>query len=173
MNAPYGEDPQSIHEEEPMSDLDLGKDRRKARRENFVKAVLDRPTDGVRLIEKPEPENAAPQSLWDGVVQWWQDQSTHDVTSMTAKVQEYGGAHRASDLIDLGRTMAELQGEDPGVMSDAHLQELGIFFYLEGKLGRWKAALKEGRRVSDDTLLDITVYAMMTRRVRAAGGWPV
>lgn len=105
--------------------------------------------------------------------QWWRANTESEIAWLVPKAEEYGGMHRASDLVDLGRTMTELMGRDPGEYSEGALQELGIYFYLEGKLGRWKAAILENRGVSEDTLTDISVYARMALRARQAGGWPV
>lgn len=108
------------------------------------------------------------------LARWWYDKSEEEAQGVVPKATEYGGAHRASDLIQLGRTIAELMGfTGAGRMTEGELQELACYFYLQGKVGRWHAALLEGRRVSDDTLLDIAVYTKMVQRIREVGGWPV
>lgn len=97
---------------------------------------------------------------------WWVDTALADIDAIAPKAIEYS----SQDLSDLGKVMADLLGWD---VPDVELAtELGIFFYLQGKFSRWAGAIKEGRRPSDDTLLDIDVYVTMARRNRAVGGWP-
>lgn len=110
---------------------------------------------------------------------WWLAKADSEVRPMVEKMLEYGGSGRALDLEEIGRGLVhsgiivapEFLGPD-GEPSPGHLQELGIYFYLLGKFARWTAAVAEGRKVSDDTLLDIGVYVRMAQRVREAGGWP-
>lgn len=118
------------------------------------------------------PVNSEPSDR--ALARWWVEKSQEDVSAISGKAREYGGEHRASDLTDLGRDLADLMGlTKEAQRTDAALQELAIYFYIDGKLGRWKAALLEGRRVSDDTLHDIKIYATMAQRIREVGGWPV
>lgn len=126
-----------------------------------VEPQLGRPNDFPKQEEAPE------------LVVWWRKRSEDEAEAAYRKSVEYGGSHRASDLVELGGDLADLMGKDSGTLSEADLQELGIYFYLSGKLGRWKAALLEGKKVSDDTIADIKVYATMVQRIRDKGGWPV
>ena len=65
----------------------------------------------------------------------------------------------------LGRTMRrEVNAEEAA--------ELGVFFYLIGKVARWQSAIERGERPSDDTLFDVGVYVRMAQRIRSHGGWP-
>jgi hypothetical protein len=96
---------------------------------------------------------------------WWYDLAEREVDATVPKAVEYG----STDLIDIGRNIARLSGR---TVSDQEAAEIGIFFYLEGKLARWRSAIAEGRLVSDDTLFDIGVYVRMAQRVRSAGSWP-
>lgn len=109
---------------------------------------------------------------------WWEQTAHDEVANLIAKMVEYGGLHRATDLTDIGREMVAagvargpLLGN--GQPQEGWYQELGCYFYLVGKFSRWKAAIVEGRPVSDDTLLDIGIYVRMAQRIRAVGGWPV
>lgn len=106
----------------------------------------------------------------DKLVDWWCTTATDDITGSIAKVVEYGGSGAAYDLQATGRDLAAMNGR---TVDDQEATELGILFYLSSKVNRWMAAVIDGRRPSDDTLLDITYYAMMARRNRAVGGWPV
>lgn len=96
---------------------------------------------------------------------WWYDLAEREVDATVPKAVEYG----STDLIDIGRNVARLSGR---TVDDQQAAEIGIFFYLEGKLARWRSAIAEGRQVSDDTLFDIGIYVRMAQRVRSAGGWP-
>lgn len=102
--------------------------------------------------------------------EWWLGRAQSEVAPMAAKAEEYGGKGAAVDLIDIGTDLARLMGRN--VITTEEATELGIYFYLKGKFSRWTAALLEGRRVSDDTLLDIGVYVRMVQRTREVGGWP-
>ena len=102
---------------------------------------------------------------------WWHTQADKEIAPMISKMVEYGGQGRATDLIDIGRDLAKaMRWED---ISDADAAELGIYFYIRGKMGRWFAAISEKRPVSDDTLYDIGIYVRMVQRIRDRGGWPV
>jgi hypothetical protein len=50
--------------------------------------------------------------------------------------------------------------------------EAATLWYALGKVARAVAAYREGRLPSDDTLHDLSVYAMMARRIRQTGRWP-
>lgn len=122
---------------------------------------------------EPAPASTAGRSESQAIVdlrQWWMGKASEELEPMLAKMNEYGGDGRAVDLIDIGRQMASILGY--GTITDAIAQEWGIFFYVVGKMGRWHAAMRERRQVSDDTLHDIGIYVRMVQRVRAAGGWP-
>ena len=97
---------------------------------------------------------------------WWHDLATVEIDRTVPKAVEYG----SGDLVEVGRTLARVAGRKVGSVADA--AELGIFFYLVGKMARWADAVESGRRVSDDTLFDIGVYVRMAQRVRVSGGWP-
>lgn len=116
-----------------------------------------------------EPEPTEEEQL----AQWWRDKSEAEIKQTVAKAVEYG----ATDLIDIGRSIARIAGreydeETGGLIEDDEAAEMGIFFYLEGKLSRWRSALERGDRPSVDTLLDIGVYARMAQRIRSHGSWP-
>lgn len=96
---------------------------------------------------------------------WWFDLAEEEINRTVPKAIEYS----STDLVDLGRTLAYIAGRD---VEDEEAEELGVFFYLAGKMSRWAGAIKSGRRVSDDTLFDIGVYVRMTQRIRHAGNWP-
>lgn len=101
--------------------------------------------------------------------EWWAETARVDAAGFVPKFEEYG----SQDLMDIGRRMESLvagrAGRKPRKLSDEEAAELGIYFYLEGKLARMHEAIKRGDRASDDTLLDLTVYTMMARMNRAGG----
>lgn len=114
--------------------------------------------EGTRAGERPTP-------LADELRLWWLDQAEGEIKRTVPKVVEYG----ATDLVDIGRDLARCMGR---TVTDEEAAELGIFFYLRGKMSRWVDAVARGDRVSDDTLFDLGVYVRMTQRVRSHGGWP-
>lgn len=97
---------------------------------------------------------------------WWEATSTADLEAMLPKLGEYTSA----DLVIMGDALVEW-GTDALPLGAAG-QEAACLFYILGKVARAIAALREGRLPSDDTYHDITVYSMMTRRIRERGGWP-
>lgn len=98
---------------------------------------------------------------------WWNDRSADEVRLVAPKAVEYS----AVDLIEYGRTLALVMGLNHG-MTDEEATEIGIWGYMVGKVARWTGAIKEGRRVSDDTIFDIGIYTKMAQRNRDVGGWP-
>lgn len=96
---------------------------------------------------------------------WWLEVAGEEVMRVVPKAVEYG----STDLVDIGQMLARAMNR---TVDDTKAAELGIYFYMIGKMARWSDAIKEGRDVSDDTLHDIGVYVRMAQRVRAAGGWP-
>jgi metal-dependent amidase/aminoacylase/carboxypeptidase family protein len=108
---------------------------------------------------------APPQSAVDKLAHWWAQKADQEIKQTVAKAVEYG----STDLADIGHNIARLSNRE---VTDQEAAELGIYFYLEGKLARWRSAIKENRQVSADTLLDIGVYVRMAQRVREVGSWP-
>lgn len=100
---------------------------------------------------------------------WWSIKASDEIKMVVDKAVEYGGQGAAIDLLQIGYSIARVMGRQ---VDDEEATEIGIFFYLLGKVSRWEAAMAEGRRVSDDTLLDIGIYCRMAQRNREVGGWP-
>lgn len=98
--------------------------------------------------------------------EWWMSTAREDAQKVVPKATEYG----SESLVALGRTVEGLMGSEGH--GEASASEVAIFVYLTGKMARWAAAIKRGDEVSDDTLLDITTYSMMARRIRDVGAWP-
>ncbi len=104
---------------------------------------------------------------------WWIEHAEDEYGRTMPKADEYGGGDEApaEDLVEIGRSLAKLMG-DTVSRDDWWYIELGIMFYITGKVARWKAAVRAGKTVSDDTLFDLGVYAKMAQRNRQVGGWP-
>lgn len=102
---------------------------------------------------------AAPKSP-DSIRAAWVDIAYSDVAAFAPKAAEYG----SRDLTEMGYSMARMAGRE---VEDDEAYELGVYFYMLGKMGRWQAAVERGERVSDDTLLDMTTYSMMARLRRS------
>lgn len=98
------------------------------------------------------------------ITAWWQNTAQDEIDRTVPKMVEYG----SNDLSEIGRQMSEAMGL--AGFTEQELAELGIYFYLVGKFARWTSAIREGRRVSDDTLFDIGVYVRMAQRIREKGG---
>lgn len=96
---------------------------------------------------------------------WWLATAEDEIERTVPKVREYG----ATDLIDIGLMLARTMGRTVDI---EEATELGIFFYLIGKIARWQSAIERGDRPSDDTLFDIGVYIRMAQRTRYAGSFP-
>lgn len=116
------------------------------------------------MDEKQNPDDEAMKAALET---WWLDKAHADVAKVAPKAVEYS----AVDLIEYGKTLALVMGLKHNI-SDEEATEIGIWGYLVGKVARWTGAIKEGRRVSDDTIHDIDIYAVMARRNRDVGGWP-
>lgn len=96
---------------------------------------------------------------------WWRSTAEAEIEQTVDKAVEYG----STDLIDIGQAIARVAGRE---IPDSEAAEWGVFFYLEGKLSRWRSAITRGDLPSFDTLLDIGVYARMAQRIRQEGSWP-
>lgn len=118
-------------------------------------------TFGSDDIEPPEHQWTPAELLAD----WWRNKAETEIDMVVDKAIEYG----ATDLVDIGRNIARLSDRD---VTDQEAAMIGVFFYLEGKLARWRSAIHDGRPVSTDTILDIGVYARMAQRITEAGSWP-
>ena len=96
--------------------------------------------------------------------EWWIDYATAEVDGMLAKMDEYG----AGDLYKIGETFQAMTfwgiAQDE-IDSQTHY-ELGVLFYLVGKVQRLLSAAERGRPASDDTWHDIAVYAKMVLATR-------
>lgn len=99
------------------------------------------------------------------LTEWWRGQAEGEIERTALKAIEYG----SRDLVEIGRTLASCMGR---TVSDEEAAELGVYFYLVGKMARWTEAVRRGGRPSDDTLFDTGVYVRMAQRIRAAGGFP-
>lgn len=99
------------------------------------------------------------------LIDWWMGKAASEAERTIPKAVEYS----ATDLADIGHVLARTAGRK---VSDEEAAELGVFFYLQGKLSRWAGAVAAGKRPSDDTIFDIGVYCRMAQRIRSAGNWP-
>lgn len=118
------------------------------------------------MDDDSDKANPAEERVKAALADWWVEQANQEMDACIPKAVEYG----STDLAVIGRAQGRLMGRDNLTHEEA--TELGIFFYLIGKLARWEDAIVHGRRVSDDTLHDASVYIKMQQRNRAVGGWP-
>jgi hypothetical protein len=94
---------------------------------------------------------------------WWTRRAEADLAEILPKVGEY----TASDLVLMGEFMEHWLRIPAGSGAEA-----ACLWYALGKVARAVAAYREGRLPSEDTLMDLTVYSMMARRIRETGQWP-
>lgn len=117
--------------------------------------------DVAAALRKETPAKDAPtvQSLAD----WWLEETQLELDSVLPKAVEYGSA----DLKVIGFALSQMIGEPKGVTND----ELGIAFYVLGKVARLIGGYADGRSPSSDTWHDIAIYTKMAQYARENGGW--
>jgi len=113
------------------------------------------------LLDEGDVDNTPENELRD----WWYKVAHDEVLRTVPKAVEYG----STDLLDIGTMLARTLRRN---VTEEEAAELGVFFYLIGKVARWQSAIERGERPSDDTLFDIGVYVRMAQRIRHSGGWP-
>jgi hypothetical protein len=94
---------------------------------------------------------------------WWLAETKFELDSVLPKAIEYGSA----DLKVIGFALSQMIGEPKGVTND----ELGIAFYVLGKVARLIGGYADGRSPSSDTWHDIAIYTKMAQYARENGGW--
>lgn len=109
--------------------------------------------------ELPPANQVSVQMLAD----WWTNESRHELESVLPKAIEYGSA----DLKVIGFALSQMIGEPKDVTHD----ELGIAFYVLGKVARLVGGYADGRKPSDDTWHDIAIYTKMAQYAREHDGW--
>lgn len=113
----------------------------------------------IPLIKVPTPK-----AIEEDLRAWWETTSEHDLEDTVPKAVAYG----SESMVEYGRTLGRLSGRR---LTDAEALEWAIFAYMQGKMGRWLAALQRGERCDADTLKDLTVYSLMARKVQDTGMW--
>lgn len=123
---------------------------------------------GVVGQEVAEPEHEA---LSGPLGDWWEELARQDIAKTVPKAQAYGS--KGEDLISVGRQLAELAEKPPpeGVDPEQYYAELGVYFYIIGKLSRAAEAFRIGKIPSDDTVFDIRIYSIIWQRIRDTGHW--
>lgn len=120
-------------------------------------------TDSHRVVLEETPG--------ESVEHWWLRTAQRDFEATVPKMVEYGGAGSgSSDLRTMGYALAELC--DLHDAPDAVKLELAVWFYILGKVSRLVSDYKAGKAGKPDTWFDISVYAMMGRRIQETGDWP-
>ena len=114
--------------------------------------------DGDGIHSKPSP-----YALDD----WWRATAEYDMQRTVPKTMLYGS--RGEDLVAIGRTMEDIG--NMGHTSMAQSAELGVYFYMSGKMARAAEAFRHGNLPSYDTWFDLTIYLLIGRRIREHGQW--
>lgn len=108
-------------------------------------------------------QESEPSDDIQGLANWWLDETRNELDSVIPKALEYGSA----DLKVIGFALSQMIGEPKGVTND----ELGIAFYVLGKVARLVGGYADGRAPSDDTWHDIAIYTKMAQYARYHGEW--
>jgi hypothetical protein len=106
---------------------------------------------------------------FEELLTWWRDTCEGDAQRTIPKAIEYGSIDLNIIGFALGECIPTLKEQRREGSTEA--AEMGIAFYLLGKIARMVSAYSEGQAPSDDTWMDVTVYSMMGRRVRDRGSW--
>lgn len=116
----------------------------------------------------PLPDHEVKRDL----LEWWLRTAHSDFEATVPKMDEYGGkpAEGSADLILIGENLSVLLGMHDA--SSAMKQELGCWFYAQGKLARMVSNYQVHQPAKLDTLMDASVYVMMMRRLQTVGRWP-
>ena len=102
---------------------------------------------------------------------WWRLQAEKEIEQTIAKSAAYGG----DNLLMMGEMISDLftmKTRDDLIRAGVTADELAIAMYCLTKITRILGSYKAGVRPSDDSWMDLHVYAAMGIRAREVGGWP-
>jgi hypothetical protein len=102
------------------------------------------------------------EALAERVRFWWLEHAEFEIDGMLAKLMEYG----TGDLHEIGRQLMEV-GAAGDLDNPQQCYELGVLFYVVGKVQRALTAARLGLPASTDTWHDLAVYAKMVLAGRA------
>jgi len=130
----------------------------------------------VHRVDPLGIESVEPTDRWPGdtnrsddrinrVKVWWVDHARREAEYLAPKAVEYG----SYDLELVGQVLADTIHPHAGADPDP---EVGIAFYLLGKIARVMSAYRDGHSPSDDTFRDIAIYAKMVLYIRDNERWP-
>ncbi len=98
--------------------------------------------------------------------EWWVDTAVNDIARTVPKIEEYG----TRDLEAMGTAFMLIQNRTTAQsLSEPGRAVYAIMFYAMGKIARAVAALERGKMPSEDTLFDLSIYAMMARAYAERG----
>lgn len=127
--------------------------------------------DGTPVLIMRVPTDPESAELFE----WWMHTAFEDFVATVPKMLEYGGSTSRKGSADL-RLVGEAQMELlEWPVTDENLavaQEIGVYNYCIGKLGRLISDYQNRRKGKADTWFDISIYAMMARRIQSVGRWP-
>lgn len=103
----------------------------------------------------------------EALEEWWLENAKREAEKLGPKAIEYG----SYDLELIGDVLHTIIDHSSSRARAKDL-ESGIVFYLIGKIARLASALRDGHEPSDDTFLDISIYARMALYIREKGQWP-
>jgi hypothetical protein len=103
------------------------------------------------------------------LAEWWRDQAEKEIEQTITKSAAYGG----DNLLMLGEVISdlmEMEKRNELIEAGVVVDELAIAMYCLTKITRILGSYKAGVRPSDDSWMDLHVYAGI--RAREVGGWP-
>ena len=109
------------------------------------------------------------------IAEWWAETSREEISKTVPKAIAYGSV----DLEVVGEALLALLPDEAkakvkrmsGEERKCFVEEMGIAFYVLGKVGRLFGAYHQGIAGTDDTWFDLGVYPKMAQRVRKEGQW--
>lgn len=124
----------------------------------------------AHVVGSPPPESNIAEEL----AAWWRAKAESEIDQTVKKATEYSGTQGGLplDLVNQGREWVFASNRNLADYTDAQLAEIGVWSYMIGKMGRWSSALRNGRMVSDDGLLDLGIYVRIAQHLRDVGTWP-
>lgn len=122
------------------------------------------PVDTEQRLFDPEGMTNDQLARAHHLANWWLAKSKAEIAAMVPKAIRYG----SSDLLLMGAAMQLLF---PGLSDKVSGQELGVWFYVLGKVARLLGGYAQGELPDIDSWWDMKVYATMAQHIREFGGW--
>lgn len=127
-----------------------------------------RDIDDLRdLLGDDEPLEGNMDKLTAEMIRWWVESDEENRQMAFYKRGIYGSA----DMVIMGAAMRVLAEGEPWTPDEKQAEQMAIGFYVLGKISRAFGAWAQGKDPSEDSWVDIEVYARMARAVEEFGKW--